>query len=315
MKANLIQICHWEITKRCNLACIHCISSTGDKSELNTNEAFRTINILGNFGCKELYITGGEPLVREDIFEIFKKAKEKGFKVGLLTNGLLINKTNIKKIKSFVDEIGISLDGPFPQINDKIRGRGTFKKILRIIKILKFYQIPLTIYVTISKINLEYIESILNLISDLKIEKIRINEVSLRGRAYKNRSLLGISKERKKNLKDSLLGIFKKHFPQFEVRLNKKCEANRKTIFLSPLGYIYPCIEIFQRKSSCHLGNIRECNFKRFLRYRKVIFKDPKIKCPYEEFRGNNFSALLNDSFIKKCPLEERIYKLQKLIH
>jgi len=315
MKTNLIQICHWEITKRCNLACIHCISSTGDKRELSTNEALEAINVLSSFGCKELYITGGEPLVKEDIFEILKKAREKGFKVGLLTNGLLINKNNIKKIRSFVDEVGISLDGASPEINDKIRGRGTFKKILKAIKILKSCQIPLTTYVTLNQINLGDLENILNLVSNLRIKKIRINEVSLRGRAYKNRSLLGISKEQKKNFKSNLLGIFKKHFPQSKVEWNKKCEVNGRTIFLSPLGYIYPCIEIFQRKPGCHLGNIREIHGERFLKYKKVIFKDLKMKCLYEELRGSDFSVLFNNPFIKKCPLEEKICKRRKLIH
>jgi len=67
----MIKICHWVITKRCNLKCIHCIASTGSKRELNTKKALEVLNSLYNLGCKKLYITGGEPLIRTDIFEIF----------------------------------------------------------------------------------------------------------------------------------------------------------------------------------------------------------------------------------------------------
>ncbi len=315
MKTNLIKTCHWEITKRCNLYCIHCISSVGNKRELNTKESLKAINNLKNIGCEELYITGGEPLVRKDIFEILKKAKEKQFKISLITNGLLINRNNINKIKLYIEELGISLDGASSQINDKIRGKGTFKKILKAIEIVKSYQIPLTIYVALNRINLEDLKNILNLVSNFKIKKVKINEVSLRGRAYKNRSLLEISRELRENFRNHILEILKNYFPKFKVEWNRKCEIDSKTIFLSPLGYIYPCIEIFQRKPTCHLGNIREFYPERFLRYKKIIFKGKKAKCLYEELRGSNFSILLNNPFIKKCYLEKKICRLKKLIH
>jgi len=65
MRDNLVKVCHWEITKRCNLSCIHCISSTGERRELKTKEALEVVDILKNFGCEELYLTGGEPFIQE----------------------------------------------------------------------------------------------------------------------------------------------------------------------------------------------------------------------------------------------------------
>lgn len=73
----MIKIANWEITKKCNLSCIHCISTVGVKRELDTNKTLQLVEKLSNLGCKEIYITGGEPLVRKDIFKILKSAKEK----------------------------------------------------------------------------------------------------------------------------------------------------------------------------------------------------------------------------------------------
>lgn len=313
MRINLIKICHWEITKRCNISCIHCISSVGNKRELNTEEALKVIDNLKDIGCKELYITGGEPFIREDIFEILKKAKKKKFKIGLITNGLLITKKNITKIKLYVNELGISLDGASSQINDKIRGKGTFKKILKSVELVKSFHIPLTLYITLTKINFQDLENILNLSSALKIKRLRIVEVSLRGRAYKNRNLLKIPKNIKKEFKKYLLKILKKYFPlDMASAWDQTCSINSKTIFLSSLGYIYPCIEIFQENPSCHFGNIRKLDLKNFQRYKKFISQISNKKCPYEELRGNNFSICLNSLSIKSCPIKKKICQLEK---
>lgn len=210
----IIKACHWEITKRCNLSCLHCISSIGSRRELDKKSALKVIDILKNLGCKEIYFTGGEPLVRQDIFSILRKVKENKMKVGLLSNGTLINSSNIKQIKNYVDEIGISLDGASPQINDKIRGKGTFQKILKAVSVIKKNKIPLTLYITINKINLDDFENILKLTTILGADNIRVNEVSLRGRAFQNRRYLKIPFQHTVSLKESLLKGLEKKFSQ-----------------------------------------------------------------------------------------------------
>jgi len=285
----------------------------GSKKELSTERALQVIENLNNLGCREIYITGGEPLIRKDIFKILKKAKQKKFKIGLLTNGTLINKKNIKQIKFFVDEIGISLDGSSSQINDKIRGAGIFKKIIKAISIIKKHRIPLALYITLTKQNLSNLRNILKLATSLRVNFIRINEVSLRGRAYKNRRFLKIDDQIKKDFDKSLVEVLEKNFSQLRtVFLNENCSVNPETIFLSPSGYIYPCIEIFQRNPSCHLGNILRINPKRFQRYKRILSEFAKNKCSYEEIRGNNFSICLNSLFIKNCPVENKICQLKK---
>lgn len=294
---NFIKICHWEITKRCNLSCIHCISNTGEKQEFNTINALKTINILNNLGCRELYITGGEPLIKKDFFKILKKAKEYKFKIGLLTNGTLINNKNIKEIKKYINETGISLDGSCAKINDKIRGTGNFKKIVKTIRLVKQNKIPITLYITINKINIYDFENILKLATKLSINNIRINEISLRGKAFKNKKKLEINKKQI-SLKEYLLETLVKYFKQAKenMSINDNCDIDQKTIFISPTGYVYSCIEIFQKSQGKHLGNILNYDhnkFKKYIRY----FANTQIKkttCPYKFIILGKYAICLN---------------------
>lgn len=299
-----ISECHWEITKNCNLVCIHCISSTGTKRELNTKNALEAIDNLADWGCRELYITGGEPLTRKDIFAILKKAKEKKFKIGLLTNGILINKRNIEEIKLYVDGIGISLDGSSPQVNDQIRGTGTFGKILEAISIVQKAQIPLALYVTLTKLNLDDFENILRLAKSLGIKNLRVNEVTARGRAWRHRKRLVLDPHDRANLKEYLIKKLKKVF-DLDIKsfiTNSCCNLKSTIVFLSPTGYIYPCIEIFQKKPSLYLGNIFDFRPKEYREHRNVLSKFKKSKCPYQLTRAPGFTLCLDDPSTK-CPV------------
>ena len=302
----MIKICHWVITKRCNLKCIHCIASTGSKRELNTKKALEVLNSLYNLGCKKLYITGGEPLIRTDIFEILKEAKRKKMKLALLTNGLLLNNQTIYFLKKYVDEIGISIDGSSSKINDQIRGSKTFKKIIKAISILKTYKIPITLYITINKINYSDFGDILKLVRSLKIPNIRVNEISLRGRAYKNRKYLSINnypnntteKYLLNSLKSNLGSDFKKHL---RMIYNKNCGADLNTIVLSPTGYIYPCIEILQKCPEHHFGSILNFTSERMQKYGYIVSNTSISQCPYKTITGKTFSICLNKPKINCC--------------
>ena len=105
----------WNLIRRCNLACKHCYSISADHDfagELNTQEVFTVMDDLKSFGVPVLILSGGEPLLRPDIYDISKRAKSMGFYVGLSTNGTLIDKTNIDAIAAVgYDYVGISIDG------------------------------------------------------------------------------------------------------------------------------------------------------------------------------------------------------------
>jgi MoaA/NifB/PqqE/SkfB family radical SAM enzyme len=89
----------WNLVRRCNLTCKHCYSISADKDfkgELSTEEAFRVMDDLKAFRVPVLILSGGEPLLRPDIFDLARRAKAMGFYVGLSSNGTLVNEANVK---------------------------------------------------------------------------------------------------------------------------------------------------------------------------------------------------------------------------
>ena len=105
----------WNLVRRCNLTCQHCYSISCDKDfpgELSSEEVCRVMDDLKAFGVPVLILSGGEPLLRPDIFELAQRAKAMGFYVGLSTNGTLIDASNVARIASAgFYYVGISLDG------------------------------------------------------------------------------------------------------------------------------------------------------------------------------------------------------------
>ncbi len=114
----------WNVLRRCNLTCKHCYSTSADidfKGELDTAEALDVIDQLHAAGVKVLVLSGGEPLMRPDIFQLAERARQYGFYVALSTNGTLINESNIEQIAAAeFDYVGISIDG-LPEIHDEFR--------------------------------------------------------------------------------------------------------------------------------------------------------------------------------------------------
>lgn len=138
------------VTNRCNLFCKHCYASSGKSSEKDLELSYikKSINEGKKMGLKAVLITGGEPLLRKDLNKIFEFIKASKLKLFLATNSLLINNSNIKIIKKFVDKVNISLDGS-PQIHDMIRGRvGAFREVEKRLIDLKSKKVPVSISFT-----------------------------------------------------------------------------------------------------------------------------------------------------------------------
>jgi len=126
----------WNITNRCNLACSHCYSRSGPgrttKGELSTTEALGVIDDLAHMGVPLILFTGGEPLMREDIWELARSARNRGLKMALSTNGTLITPEIAHRIKeSGIEYAGISLDGATAATHDRFRNSsGAFEKTI-----------------------------------------------------------------------------------------------------------------------------------------------------------------------------------------
>ena len=163
-----LELLAWEITRRCNLFCAHCRAGAESKvypDELSTRECFHLVDDILEVGKSILILTGGEPLLRHDIFEVARYATEKGLRVVLGTNGTLITQDVAFSLKrAGISRVGVSLDFPFPDLQDDFRGKaGAFEAALAGIKEAREIGIQVQINATITKLNAPYLKELLNL--------------------------------------------------------------------------------------------------------------------------------------------------------
>lgn len=298
----------WECTLTCNAKCKHCGSDAKNKSyngELTTEEikaAFKQIS--EDFNAREILInlTGGEPLVRKDIFEVMKYAASLGFHWGMATNGILLTDENIKKLKEAkMETISISIDG-LEETHDEFRGvSGSYRKIMNNIKRLKESDFVKHIQVTtvFNKDNINEIKLLYNEIKELNIDSWRLLTIDPIGRANEQQKLM-LDREELKKLLDFIMEKNKKGnlkltygCPSFlglkyekDVRgyyFNCRTGINIASILYN--GDLFVCPNVPRIKSLIQ-GNIKKDNFK-------DIWENK-----YKEFRTENRTKSLE---CEKC--------------
>lgn len=163
----------WHITEKCNLRCGHCYQANYDsKKEMSleelknvANEVFRTLNKWNKKG--RIALTGGEPLMSPKFFPLIKylDEREEIEKIGILTNGTLVNEKAVDNIKEIgkLHYVQVSLDGATPETNDRIRGKGSFHKALKAIRMLTQDGITVRLMFTIHKGNVDDISRLIDL--------------------------------------------------------------------------------------------------------------------------------------------------------
>ena len=164
----------WNITRACNLKCVHCYNDSASKAddELSTEEAKGVLNDLAKFGVPSVLFSGGEPLMRTDLLELIGYAVERGLRAVISTNGTLITGKMANKIKQRgVSYVGISLDG-IGEINDKFRGvDGAFDRAVAGIKHCQDAGVRIGLRLTLTKRNVQDLESLFDFFEAKKIER------------------------------------------------------------------------------------------------------------------------------------------------
>ena len=166
------RIVAWEITRRCELKCRHCRGAARDcgyTGEFTTEECFKTIDALAAFSKPMIILTGGEPLMRDDIFDVAHYATEQGCRVVLATCGHLLTADVAAKLKAAgVMAISLSLDAATAEAHDEFRGiPGAYEKTIAAVDHLKAAGIPFQINTTVSKLNADDLPQILEQAIDL----------------------------------------------------------------------------------------------------------------------------------------------------
>ena len=162
----------WETTAGCNLDCIHCRRITiADQllpQDLSTEEAFNLIDQIASFARPILVLSGGEPLIRPDIFDIARYAADEGLIVALATNGTLIDNNVASQIrKAGIRRVSVSFDGAAAATHDIFRGPGAFNRSIAAMERLSSQQVPFQINTTVARHNVNQMPETLALAKEL----------------------------------------------------------------------------------------------------------------------------------------------------
>ncbi len=281
-----MNIIAWETTRRCKFSCIHCRASASDSSydnELTTTEGKKLIDSIAEKPPSLLILTGGEPLLRDDIFILASYASKLGIRVVMAPCGSSINKKTIEKlIASGVSRISLSIDGIDQKSHDEFRGRrGAFDEVINAAEITQKYGMEFQVNTTVTTKNIDNLAKINDLSISLGavIHDIFLLVPTGRGSGLKDYELDSDTYEKtlkwvadevisgKRNFKVTCAPHYSRIWrqkksgePEFNsqkhVRPPAGCLAGNGFIFVSHQGDIQPC-GFFDQKC----GNIRDFNF------------------------------------------------------
>jgi len=291
----------WEITGRCNLHCIHCRSasdSSGKEAEYSGAEARGLIDQIADYASPVLVLSGGEPLLREDCFELARYGTGKGLRMCLATNGTLIDESVCKQIvESGIRIVSMSIDGSTPEIHDDFRQQpGAFDGVMRAVSHLRGFEIPFLINSSFTKRNQHDIPNVYRLAKQIGAKAWYLFMIVPTGRAEEAIDEL-ISREdyeeilhwhynqeidetemlmrptcaphyfrivRQKSGKEGRK--WKQRSLAFSTGVSKGCLAGQHIAFIDRLGNVRPC-SYFSEAA----GNLREQSFRQIWEHAPLL--------------------------------------------
>ena len=167
-----LRLVAWEVTRNCNLNCVHCRAGSEKgpyPDELDTAKCLEVLEQIGRVGSPIVILTGGEPLLRNDIFRLAEHGTQIGLRMVMATNGTLLGPGVVEKIKaSGIKRVSISLDGADEHQHDQFRRvPGAFKKAIEGIQFLKKGNVEFQINTTVTRHNIHNIKDILDMAAGL----------------------------------------------------------------------------------------------------------------------------------------------------
>lgn len=251
-----------EVTTACNLRCKMCFLSRHKawKDELTTKEVMVLIDQFAKMNIKLFGITGGEPLLRKDIFTIINYAKDKGLEVRMVTNCTLITKKVARKLN--LDGMRVSIDG-LEETNDWNRGRGTFKMIMDAIGFLVDNEIRVDSNTIITRQNKDELFKLFNILSEIGVSSQTYSRPLSTGQCRDVYDKICLTTLELLNLKLKLMAYakLKGHSISFDggvAYFLNGCGIQHRNPFITSRGNVVPCC-CFREKPI--IGNVRESSY------------------------------------------------------
>ena len=295
----------WNVTSRCNLKCAHCYINAGETklpNELSTEGAKMLIHQIVEVSRPLLILSGGEPLLRDDIYEIIRYGADRGLRMGMGSNGMLIDDEVTRKLENAgMETVAISLDSSIPERHDEFRGvKGCWEHAINAIKALKKSRIQVQVNCTVTPQNYDEEDDIMSLAENLGVDNFHLFFLVPTGRGtgikditprmYEDMITSTLAKTRKYKLyvKPSCAPQFMRVAKEQGVDMSRwvrGCMAGLYYCRIYPSGEVTPCPYM-----PLNLGNIRQRSFKDIWFNSEVFkalrdFDQLKGKCGKCEYR------------------------------
>jgi mycofactocin radical SAM maturase len=292
----------WEITHRCNLKCVHCLSGSSEESpgELGFQECCGIVDELAKLKIFEINFGGGEPLLKDYFLPLLRYIHTRGIVTCISTNGTVLTDEAVALFSSNpLVNVQVSLDGATPEVNDSIRGEGTFHRIIKGIERLAGKGFPLSINTVVTSRNFRQLSQLKELAASYGA-RLRVSRFRPSGRARQSWEALRLNTEQLRELSDwltsdptiltgdSFFSISQDGRRQLGLDM---CGACKMTACIDPVGDVYPCA--FMQESAFCGGNLRETSFKDIwdnspsFQYFRRLEPESCRSCPrYEKCRG-----------------------------
>jgi len=261
----------WEITAACNIACVHCLSSSGRRRprELTTQQALALVDELAEMQVFQIHFGGGEPFIYPGIWQVLERCSNRGLVMCISTNGTLITQERARRLKQFEPlYFQVSLDGGTPETNDSIRGKGVFKRALRGLELLAAENHSLTVNSVLTTYSFYELDRLYEIAAGFGA-KLRVTRLRPSGRGKDVWGALHPTREQYREFADWLgahpdvltadsffhLNAFGNKLPGLDV-----CGAATATCCICPEGEVYPCA--FFQALEFEAGNLHEQSFK-----------------------------------------------------
>lgn len=267
----------WDVTTKCNLLCNHCYNSSQKKAEGLPPENLHTIaEKLSDSGIFFVSLSGGEPLMEPEIWNIIQQFKSKGKLVQIISNGTLITEKIAQKIKEYkVDSVQISLDG-LKETHERQRGvKNCFYKTIQAIKYLLELRIPVVVNTLVSQKNVAEIPEILQELLNLGVPEFRATRLILMGRgkdlekevltAEQTKSLTLYMLEQRKALEGKIQVVPDECMSFLGEKIHEYglswfgCPAGRTECAVDARGNVYPCVFLLSEEFC--MGNLLNSSF------------------------------------------------------
>lgn len=246
----------FELTYRCPLHCVFCYNPTDFSRtgpELTTEEWLRVLREARALGAVQLGLSGGEPLVRDDVEIIVAAAHELGFYTNLITSGVGLNETRLKALKSAgLDHIQLSFQDSTREMNDFLSSTRTFELKSKVAALIKQYDYPMVLNVVLHRLNIDHVEQILDMAQTMGADYVELANTQYYGWAMKNREQLLPSRAQLERAEAITQRFREKNgermriyfvVPDYFERRPKPCMNGLGSVFLTiaPDGCALPC--------------------------------------------------------------------------